>query len=156
MPKPSRSKSQRNTRGAIWWTLSSPGTKNSTTHQGKPESKANTRAHGCPRKFFFSTFGIKTSDLEETKPTPPKETAPPTDQVDNDIRKSALDMAIKSRRALDKLEKAEPSSESAATLKGHLTFFTDNYKSNLRVVLKDNTIYPTHHRNYKPSSTQKT
>ncbi|GIY15614.1 hypothetical protein CEXT_392201 [Caerostris extrusa] len=48
---------------------------------------------------IFSTFGIKTSDLEETKPTPPKETAPSTDQV-------------------------------------------DNYKPNLRVVLKDNTTYP--------------
>ncbi|GIY94907.1 hypothetical protein CEXT_807311 [Caerostris extrusa] len=30
---------------------------------------------------IFSTFGIKTSFLEESKPTPPKETTPPTDQV---------------------------------------------------------------------------
>ncbi|GIY25060.1 hypothetical protein CEXT_243661 [Caerostris extrusa] len=52
---------------------------------------------------IFSTFGIKTSDLEEAIPTPLKETAPPTDQVDDDIHK---------------------------------------YKSDLKVVLKDNTTYP--------------
>ncbi|GIY56024.1 hypothetical protein CEXT_499691 [Caerostris extrusa] len=95
---------------------------------------------------IFSTFGIKTSDLEESKPTPPKETTPPTDQVDNDIRKSALDMAIKSRLALDRLEKslsqADPSSEGAAKLKGHLPFYTYNYRTNLKVVIKDNTTYP--------------
>ncbi|GIY09511.1 hypothetical protein CEXT_385061 [Caerostris extrusa] len=34
---------------------------------------------------IFSTFGIKTSDLEESKPTPPKETAPTTDQVNEAI-----------------------------------------------------------------------
>ncbi|GIZ03646.1 hypothetical protein CEXT_481521 [Caerostris extrusa] len=40
------------------------------------------------------------------------------------------------------LSRVDPSSESAATLKGHLTFFTDRYKSDLKVVLQGNTTYP--------------
>ncbi|GIY49143.1 hypothetical protein CDAR_308471 [Caerostris darwini] len=86
----------------------------------------------------FSTFGIKTSALEEAEPTPPKEAAPTPEQVFASIPKHALAMAIQSRRSLDQLEErlsqADPSSESAANLKGHLPFLTDNYKSNLRVI----------------------
>ncbi|GIY76936.1 hypothetical protein CDAR_265091 [Caerostris darwini] len=95
---------------------------------------------------IFSTFGIKISDLEETKPTPPKETTPPTDQVNDAINKCALDIVIKSRQAMDRLEERlsqiDPSSETAAKLKSHLSFYTDSYKSNLKFILKDNTTYP--------------
>ncbi|GIY51751.1 nucleic-acid-binding protein from transposon X-element [Caerostris darwini] len=95
---------------------------------------------------IFSTFVIKTSDLEEAKPPPPKETAPPTDQADDVIFKGALDLLIKSRQALDqlgrKLSQLDPSSETAAKLKGHLTFYIETYESNLKFNLKDNTTYP--------------
>ncbi|GIY28738.1 hypothetical protein CEXT_196661 [Caerostris extrusa] len=41
-----------------------------------------------------------------------------------------------------RLSQLDPSSKTAAKLKGSLTFYIDTYKSNLKVVLKDNTIYP--------------
>ncbi|GIY80650.1 hypothetical protein CDAR_261211 [Caerostris darwini] len=84
--------------------------------------------------------------LEETEPKPTENVMSPT-QVFDAIRKSTLEMAIQSRRALDQLEKRlsqlDPSSEDAAKLKGSLTFYSDNYKSNLKVILEDTTVYPS-------------
>ncbi|GIY44463.1 hypothetical protein CEXT_431131 [Caerostris extrusa] len=70
---------------------------------------------------IFSSFGVSTSDLEEPKPQPPKETAPAANQVEKPSKRVLLDIAVTSRKAMDKLRKslsqADPSSEFAARIR---------------------------------------
>ncbi|GIY81012.1 hypothetical protein CEXT_628001 [Caerostris extrusa] len=55
---------------------------------------------------IFSSFGVSIFDLEEPKPQPPKETAPAANQVVKALKRVLLEIAVTSRKAMDKLEKA--------------------------------------------------
>ncbi|GIX96066.1 hypothetical protein CDAR_377271 [Caerostris darwini] len=94
---------------------------------------------------IFSSFGLKTSDLEDVEPKPTENIIPAT-QITDVLQKSALETAIISRHSLDQLEnrlsQSDPNSEEAAKLKGPLTFYTDHYRTNLKVALEDITDYP--------------
>ncbi|GIY32553.1 hypothetical protein CDAR_302131 [Caerostris darwini] len=93
---------------------------------------------------IFSSFGLKTSDLEEAEPKP-KEIIEPITQIIDVLQKGALETAIISRRSHqleERLSQLDPNSEDAAKLKGLLTFYTDHYRTNLKFTLKDITNYP--------------